>query len=135
MSLSILAFIAAFVVLFVILAAIQNRRYRCRMRALATERGGESICQFARSLPFRQLDTAVIRHGYLSAHRSRRNFVMPKFEFSTGSLWSRRSVECGEIQCVSCISPSALWLSGEDECAERYVVADGKRFGTGGSVV
>ena len=64
MSQPVLIAIVAFVVLFVVVTVILNRNYRRRMRALAAERSGESICQFARSLPYRQLDTAVIRHVY-----------------------------------------------------------------------
>ena len=56
--------IVAFVVLFVVVTVIQNRNHRRRMLTLAAERSGESICQFVRSLPYRQLDTSVIRHVY-----------------------------------------------------------------------
>jgi hypothetical protein len=52
------------VVLFVVVTIIINRNYRRRMRALAAERSGESICQFVRSLPYRHLDTGVIRRVY-----------------------------------------------------------------------
>jgi len=56
--------IVAFAVLFAVVTVIQNCNYRRRMRSLAAERSGESICQFARSLPYRQLDTSVIRNVY-----------------------------------------------------------------------
>lgn len=56
--------IVVFVLLFIVVTVIHNRNYRRRMRSLAAERAGESICQFARSLPYRQLDTSVIRHVY-----------------------------------------------------------------------
>ncbi len=64
MSLPALIFIAVFIAFFVVVTVIQTRRHRRRMRALAAERDGESICQFARSLPYRQLDTSVIRLVY-----------------------------------------------------------------------
>ena len=64
MSQPVLIAIVAFAVLFGIVTAIQNRNHRRRMRALAAERSGESICQFVRGLPYRQLDTSVIRHVY-----------------------------------------------------------------------
>jgi hypothetical protein len=57
-------FVAVVVVFLAILTVVQNRRYRRRMRALAAERSGESICQFVRNLPYRQLNTTVIRHVY-----------------------------------------------------------------------
>ncbi len=64
MSQPVLIAIVAFAVLFVVVTVIQNRNHRRRMRSLATERSGESICQFVRSLPYRQLDTFVIRRVY-----------------------------------------------------------------------
>ena len=64
MSMSILAFAAAFVLFVTVVSAILNRNHRRRMRILAAERSGESICQFVRSLPYRRLDTTVIRRVY-----------------------------------------------------------------------
>jgi hypothetical protein len=51
-------------VLIVVFFVALNVVHKKRMRALAAERAGESICQFARSLPYRQLDTTVIRAVY-----------------------------------------------------------------------
>ena len=64
MSPLILIAVVSFALLFIVLTVIQDRNNRRRMHALAAERSGESICQFARSLPYRQLDTVVIRHVY-----------------------------------------------------------------------
>jgi hypothetical protein len=64
MSQPVLIAIVAFAALFVVVTVIQNRNHRRRMRSLAAERSGESICQFVRSLPYRQLDTSVVRHVY-----------------------------------------------------------------------
>jgi hypothetical protein len=49
---------------FVVGTIILNIRFRRQMRVLCAQRSGQSICQFARSLPFRQLDTRVIRQVY-----------------------------------------------------------------------
>ena len=64
MSQPVLIAIVAFAVFYVAVTVILNRNYRRRIRSLAAERSGDSICQFARSLPYRQLDTSVIRHVY-----------------------------------------------------------------------
>jgi hypothetical protein len=64
MSLTAWIIAAVIVGVFFISGFIHMRRYHRRMRALAAEREGESICHFTRSLPYRQLDTVVIRHVY-----------------------------------------------------------------------
>lgn len=64
MSLPLAIAIVAFMLLVVVVTVVQNRKHRRRTLALAAERSGESICQFVRSLPYRKLDTSVIRHVY-----------------------------------------------------------------------
>jgi hypothetical protein len=46
----------------------QLRRERNYLRGLAAQRQGESICQFARAFPRRQVDTWVLRAVYESLH-------------------------------------------------------------------
>jgi hypothetical protein len=56
--------IATCVALFILLHVAMNFLYGRRLKKLLAEREGESICQFARSLPYRQLDTGVMRRVY-----------------------------------------------------------------------
>lgn len=51
-----------------LLVAHQLRQERNHLRALAAQRQGESICQFARAFPRRQVDTWVLRAVYESLH-------------------------------------------------------------------
>ena len=76
MSQPVLIITVTFVVWLVLGTIIQNRRHRRRMRALALERSGESICHFVRGLPYRRLDTSVIRHVYEAVQSE---LVVPDF--------------------------------------------------------
>lgn len=51
-----------------LLVGHQLRQERNHLRALAAQRQGESICQFARAFPRRQVDTWVLRAVYESLH-------------------------------------------------------------------
>lgn len=51
-----------------LLVAHQLRQERNHLRALAAQRQGESICQFACAFPRRQVDTWVLRAVYESLH-------------------------------------------------------------------
>ena len=52
------------ITLFIGVTIVLNVIHRRRMKRLIMERQGESICQFARSLPYRQLDTHIMREVY-----------------------------------------------------------------------
>ncbi len=52
--------VVAMIVYFVVTSIRQDRK----LRLLAAERQGDSICRFARSLDYRRLDTKVIRAVY-----------------------------------------------------------------------
>jgi hypothetical protein len=58
--------VAGFIAVLYIASIIEGRR----LRRMAAERTGDSICTFARSLDFRHLDTQVIRatHEELQRH-------------------------------------------------------------------
>jgi hypothetical protein len=56
----ILVAFAAFIAVSIVLGVVDRRR----LRRLAAERQGETICHFARSLDYRRLDTKSIRAVY-----------------------------------------------------------------------
>ena len=53
--------VALFVVLLSVSGMVDSRKRRARLSALAQARQGESICQFARAFPRRDVDAWVIR--------------------------------------------------------------------------
>jgi hypothetical protein len=62
----------------VIVGLVLTALDRQRLRHLAAERQGDSICRFARSLDYRRLDTKVIRAVYETLQDHLR-FVCPAF--------------------------------------------------------